>query len=113
MKIKGIEEMTGYELNAELQRGGKFVIYQYCISMIILTLKRPCDIYFVKESENAIVKGIGFTLISLLLGWWGIPWGPVYTIQSLITNFRGGKDVTSEVVAFLNQPPVAVRQEEP
>jgi hypothetical protein len=31
--------------------------------------------------------------LTSLLGWWGIPWGPIYSIQSLVTNFRGGKQV--------------------
>ena len=45
-----------------------------------------------------------YTLISLLAGWWGIPWGPIYTITSLVTNLRGGKDVTQHVIASLGQP---------
>ena len=39
---------------------------------------------------------MGFTLLTLVLGWWGIPWGPIYTIGSIYTNFNGGKDVVSE-----------------
>jgi hypothetical protein len=27
-------------------------------------------------------------------GWWGIPFGPVFTIQSLWRNLNGGIDVT-------------------
>jgi hypothetical protein len=42
-----------------------------------------------------------FTLLSLVLGWWGIPWGPIYTIQSVVINFQGGKDVTKEVLASM------------
>jgi ATP-dependent phosphoenolpyruvate carboxykinase len=33
-----------------------------------------------------------------LLGWWGIPWGPIYTIAAVVTNIRGGKDVTAEIL---------------
>ena len=33
---------------------------------------------------------------------WGIPWGPIWTIQSLAVNFRGGKDVTDAVVKSLS-----------
>jgi hypothetical protein len=33
----------------------------------------------------------------------GIPWGPIYTIGSLIQNFGGGKDVTKEVLLSLQQ----------
>jgi hypothetical protein len=103
MKIKGIEGMSGSELQAELQRGGKFVLFQYCVSIVIMTFKRSSDIYFIRASENAASKGLVFSLISFLLGWWGIPWGPIYTIQALATNLRGGKDVTQQVVASLSE----------
>ena len=103
MQIKGIENMGANEINFELQRGAKFVIFQYCVSIVILTFRRPSDIYFIKSGESAVGKGLGFTLISLLLGWWGIPWGPIYTIGSVVTNLRGGKDVTREVLASINQ----------
>jgi hypothetical protein len=106
MKINGIEGLTGADLKTELQRGGRFVIYQYCISIVLLTFRRPSDFHFVRGGENAVVKGLGYTLITLLLGWWGIPWGPIYTIGSFITNFGGGKDVTQEVIAALNTTPV-------
>lgn len=100
-KVKGIEGMTGADLQMELQRGGKFVVFQYAVSIIILTFRRSSDIYFVRAGEGTAGKSIGYTLISLLFGWWGIPWGPIYTIGSLITNFNGGKDVTQEVLATL------------
>ena len=101
MKIVGVEGMSVGDLQLELQRGGRFVIFQYCVSIIILTFKRPSSIYFVKGGESAVGKGLVFSLISFLFGWWGITWGPIYTIQSLIVNFRGGRDVTQEVIASL------------
>lgn len=103
MEIKGIENMGAHEINFELQRGAKFVIFQYCISIVIMTFKRPSNIYFIKSGEGTVGKSIGFTLISLVLGWWGIPWGPIYTIGSVYTNVRGGKDVTQEVIASLKR----------
>jgi hypothetical protein len=93
--------MTLADLNLELQKGGKFVVYMYCISVILLTFKRSSDVYFIRAGENAWVKGLGYTLLSLVAGWWGIPWGPVFTIQALWTNLSGGKDVTQEIVAHL------------
>lgn len=101
-EIVGIDGMSVSELNHELERGAKFVIYEYCISILVMTFKRPSNIYFIKSGEGAISKGLGFTLVSLLLGWWGIPWGPIYTIGSFITNFSGGKDVTGAVVESMN-----------
>ncbi|HSK88038.1 MAG TPA: hypothetical protein VK880_06775 [Anaerolineales bacterium] len=101
-KIIGLEEIqSGGHLQQEIQQGGKFVIYQYCISLLVITFKRSSNIYFISHEANAVVKGLPFTLLSLLLGWWGIPWGPIYTIQSIWINFKGGRDVTNEVIASL------------
>ena len=101
-KIVGLEQIkSGGELQQELQQGGKFVMYQYCISVLILTFKRSSNVYFIRHEENAIVKGLPFTLLSLVLGWWGIPWGPIYTVQSVWVNFQGGKNVTQEVLASM------------
>jgi hypothetical protein len=101
-QIKNIEGLTVAELNNELSRGGKFVIFQYCVSIVVMTFRRSSDIYFVRAGESTIKHSIGYTLLTLLLGWWGIPWGPIYTIGSLYTNLSGGKDVTREVLNSLN-----------
>jgi len=102
MKIHGIEGMTTNEINEELRRGAKFVLYQYCISVLVMTFKRGTDVYFIKSGESAVGKGIGWTILTVFLGWWGIPWGPIHTIGSLITNFAGGKNVTAEILAAVN-----------
>jgi hypothetical protein len=97
IQIKGIEGLSPSEIDFELQRGAKFVLFQYCVSVVVLTFKRPSDIYFIRSGENAVVKSLPFTLLSLVAGWWGIPWGPIYTIQSVYNNFNGGKDVAQQM----------------
>lgn len=104
MEIIGIEGMTPQTLYADIQRGGKFVYFEYCVSILILTFKRSSNIYFIPPGEGTFSKSIGFILISLLFGWWGFPWGPIYTITSLATNLGGGKDVTHEVWSSLHPP---------
>lgn len=102
-KIVGMEDIKSVgHLQAEINQGGKFVMYQYCISLLVITFKRSSNIHFITHDQNALVKGLPFTLLSLVLGWWGIPWGPIYTIQSLWVNFQGGKDVTKEVLASMS-----------
>jgi len=100
-QIRGIEGMKSGELEFEIQRGGKFILFQYCISIVVLTFRRPSAIYFLRQGESAVTKGLPFTLLSLVAGWWGIPWGPIYTIQSVYNNSRGGKDVTQAVIQSL------------
>lgn len=101
MDIVGIQNMTFQDLKKEIDRGGRFVTYQFCISIIVLTFKRPSPIYFIPGGHSRITRGLPFAAVSLFAGWWGIPWGPIYTIGSLITTLGGGKDVTQAVLATL------------
>jgi hypothetical protein len=103
MKMKGIDGLTVTEIQNEVANGGKFVLYTYCISIVVLSFKRSSAIYFIRSGENAFVKGLPFTLISLVLGWWGIPWGIIYTIRCLANNFGGGKDVTAEIMKSVHR----------
>jgi len=72
-----------------------------CISILFLTLRRPTGVFLLGPNELGLRRGFGYSLISLFLGWWGIPWGIIYTPLTIITNFSGGKDVTPEVRALL------------
>ena len=101
MKIQGTEGMGPDQIRFEIQRGAKFVLYYYCISLLVVTLRRPSPVYFLPAGQSRVAKGLPWTLLTVLLGWWGIPWGPIYSIQSLVVNFKGGKDVTAEISATL------------
>jgi hypothetical protein len=103
-KIIGLEGLSADQVRFELQRGGRFVLFQYCVSIIVVTFKRSSPIYFIRAGENPFGKGIGFTLLTLVAGWWGIPWGPIYSVQSIYRNLAGGKDVTKEVAAAFVSP---------
>ncbi|HWB60175.1 MAG TPA: hypothetical protein VG733_11830 [Chthoniobacteraceae bacterium] len=103
-KIVGIEGMNAEDLRNEISRGGRFVMYQYCISVIFMSFRRSSNIYFIKGGHGSVAKGLPFVLISLLVGWWGIPFGLIWTIQSLVINFGGGKDVTQAVLGSIIRP---------
>ena len=104
-RIIGIERMQADQLNFELQRGGRFVVYTYCISILVMSFKRGSAVHFIRSGESAATKGLKYTLVSLLAGWWGIPWGPIWTISTVVSNLRGGKDVTGQIVTALNSSP--------
>jgi len=99
MAIVGIEGMSDEQIRQEVARGGRFVVFQYTISLVVLTLRRSSAVHFIRAGEGAVGKGLVYSLITFLLGWWGIPWGPIYSIGSLVTNFGGGKDVTQQLLA--------------
>ena len=52
-KIVGIEGMSSESLNQELQKGGKFVMFEYCISIVLMSFKR----FSRPESIGPIKKG--------------------------------------------------------
>ncbi|HEX8577603.1 MAG TPA: hypothetical protein VF677_15055 [Flavobacterium sp.] len=66
-------------------------------------MKRSSDIYFIRPNENTFKYSFGYFFLNLLLGWWGIPWGPIYTIGALYNHIIGGKDLTQEVMSHLIQ----------
>jgi hypothetical protein len=110
MKIQGIEGRSSDQLRFEFQRGAKLVCYHYCVSIVVMTFRRASDAYYIPAGENAVAKGLPWTLLTLVLGWWGIPWGPIFTVQSLVVNFKGGKDLTADLSAAMSRamPALAV-----
>lgn len=99
VKIKGMEHLAPSDIKRELENGAKFVMYQYAISIVVMTFRRGSSIYFVKAGHSPVVPGLKYVLLSSVLGWWGIPWGPIYTIGSIFKNLTGGTDVTAEVIS--------------
>jgi hypothetical protein len=96
-KIRGIAGMTPLEISFELNRGARFVVYKYCISAVVMTVMDSTDIYFVRAKESRIKRGIVWTMLTLVAGWWGFPWGPIRTVQSVWINLHGGESVTALV----------------
>jgi len=68
------------------------VSYQTAISIIIATQKSSSRFYVVDHDRTALI-GYLYSLGTFLFGWWGIPFGPIYTVQALATNVKGGRRV--------------------
>ena len=101
MQIKGIEGLTPLQVQAELRQGAKFVCFTYAMSFLIVSLKRSSDPTFIRPGQSAFGAGLPYTVLSFFLGWWGFPWGLIYTPMAIIENLGGGRDVTAEVVSML------------
>lgn len=101
MNIEELSQLSVEEVNQHLAEGARFVRFTYVISLVIITFKRESNVFFVRKGDSAIADGWPYTLLSLLLGWWGIPFGPIYTIVALVRNFKG-RDVTEEVLTAIN-----------
>lgn len=104
MQIKGVDNLTVGEVQHLVRQGGRFVTFAWCLSLLLVTFRRSSDIYFVKPGEGTFGLSLPYTLLSFFLGWWGFPWGLVYTPMAIIQNLGGGKDVTAEVLNLLASP---------
>lgn len=102
-QIKNIEGLSVSQIKAMVQQGGRFVVFPYTVSIVLMTFKRSSSIYFVRPDEKSIKHSYKHVLVNSTLGWWGIPWGPIYTIGSMYHQISGGKDVTTEVMSHLIQ----------
>lgn len=104
MSIKGVEGLTVGEVQDQVRQGAKFVVFGYCMSFLVITLRRSSDVRFIRAGESVFTASLPFTLLSLFLGWWGFPFGLVYTPMVVIQNLAGGRDVTQEVMSAFGAP---------
>ncbi|MBL8085061.1 MAG: hypothetical protein JNN26_20735 [Candidatus Obscuribacter sp.] len=80
------------------------VRYGMCWSLVFLTHWRSTD-YFLKGTEAQRRGFITATAVTLLAGWWGIPFGLVLTPFYLIRNLTGGeKSTIGKLIAIMENP---------
>ena len=115
MAIAGAEGMTVAELRQELARGAKIVVFPYTISLLVVTLRRSSDPILIRPGHPSPRGAWGYILLSLLLGWWGFPFGLIFTPAAIIECLAGGKDVTARVLQAIGgepaPPPPAFQQQ--
>ena len=92
--------------SVEIQRGGASIgsvlvtpdtllaQYQAVFSFLIVTFKFPTRVYLV-EHERTWLAAAACSAVSLIFGWWGLPWGPIYTVQVVAKNLGGGLRITA------------------
>ncbi len=92
------------DLKYKVAKGARFIVFQYCISLLFaISLRRFSKAYFVDRFETTEKFAKKYNILSLIFGWWGIPWGPVYTLRSLTVNKKGGLDVTEDIMLNIDE----------
>lgn len=72
--------------------GGRIVSFRYTFSVVVLSFFRSTGYQIIKPGQSTFSQALPHCVFSLLLGWWGFPWGPIFTLQALITNLSGGQN---------------------
>ena len=65
-------------------------VYEATVSLVVVSMKLPSR-HFVAGRESSWLAALACTLTSLTVGWWGVPWGPLWTIQTIARNVIGGR----------------------
>jgi hypothetical protein len=90
---RAVSEGTALYEGVRITPDTRLVRYSHVFSVVVLTVKQPSRLYIAGVERTGLVNA-AFTASTLLLGWWGIPWGPIYTIQTVFSNL-GGRDSVS------------------
>lgn len=105
MDIKGAENLSPQELAMEIQRGARVVEFSWCVSLVVVTLRRS-SVVLVRPEESTFGAALPYTLLSLVAGWWGFPFGLIFTPIAIIQNLMGGTDHTARFQGALPRPQV-------
>ena len=80
--------MIGCERCGRLDSTLRSTTFVYTISLLLMTMRRGSGGVYCNSCRRK--EGLKYTLVSALMGWWGFPWGPIYTLQSIGRNSSGG-----------------------
>ncbi|MDB5306873.1 MAG: hypothetical protein JWO38_1075 [Gemmataceae bacterium] len=89
------------DVRARIQEGWRCVRFEHCLSFLFVTVRRQSGVYLTENWRERYLRGMGYSVLSLLLGPWGVPWGLVWTVRAVWTNLTGGVDVTDDILAQL------------
>jgi len=103
MTVRGAEHLSHERLRAALRDGARVCQFDYCLSAVLLTVHRQSDAIFIPADGWAGVRALPYTVITLLAGWWGVPWGLVLTPAFVWSNSLGGRDITDAVLRQLDE----------
>ena len=86
LQMNGREILSGATLkfeSMEYSAETELVQYQWCISVFAMTFVRATSFKIRGcDSGSAVMSN----LLTAFGGWWGIPWGPIRTIQCFVGN---------------------------
>jgi hypothetical protein len=87
-KQSEIEKGWSYYRGQRITPQTEVTQYQACMSFLIITSRFRSRFLLVGRGPSFTRST--FILVSLLFGWWGFPWGFIFTPQAIYRNLRGG-----------------------
>lgn len=92
------------EIQTRVAAGARLVRFEFCMSLIVFTIRRQSPLFITETWQGRYLRGLGYSVLALLLGPWGVPWGPIWSLWAVWVNLTGGVDETTSVLAWLDNP---------
>jgi|GEM_PF-1448590 len=105
LQLCGSRPLFGEELRTRLLAGARCVRFEFCISLLFLTIRRQSPVYLTHSWQERYLRGLWYSFLAILLGPWGVPWGLLWTPWAVWVNTTGGVDCTCEVLTWLDSIP--------
>jgi hypothetical protein len=104
MVLGGSRPLFPEEIRTRVAAGARLVRFEFCFSLILFTIRRQSPIYLTESWQGRYLRGLGYSLLAIMLGPWGVPWGLIYTPWAVWVNLTGGVDETDALLAQLSDP---------
>lgn len=102
LHFRGVRPLFAEELRTRLASGSRCVRFEFCFSLLFVTVRRQSPVYLTDSWQQRYVRGLGYSALAVLFGPWGVPWGLLWTPWAVWVNATGGADCTREVLAWLD-----------
>ena len=101
LHFRGSRPLFGEELFRLVAGGARCVRFEFCFSLLFVTVRRQSPVYLTNSWQERYLRGLAYSFLALLLGPWGVPWGLLWTPWAIWVNTTGGADCTREVLAWV------------
>lgn len=103
LHLRWNQELSRQQLRAALERGDRCVRFRYVLSFVFVTCDYESTVHLMPATSDGTWRGLPYCLITMLFGWWGLPYGPIQSVAAIRSWMDGGEDVTDEIWDWLNQ----------
>lgn len=86
------DEAPNPEQTAHQPPDSRRVRFELCYSVVVMTVRWRTAPFDTRSPWRRLALGLPFALGSLVLGPWGLPWGPIWTAVAVWTNLTGGTE---------------------
>lgn len=104
LHFRGTRPLFAEELHTRLAAGARLVRFEFCFSLLIVTVRRQSPVYLTNSWQQRYLRGLWYSFLAVLFGPWGVPWGLFWTPWAVWVNTTGGADCTDEVLAWVGSP---------